>query len=59
MFTCRVRPGFREEQGETDYRDKGDSKDRPVQWDLQERMETKAILDHREKRVLRVQGVKR
>lgn len=59
MFTCRARPGFREEQGETDYRDKGDSQDRLVQWDLQERTETKAILDHREKRVLRVQGVKR
>jgi hypothetical protein len=59
MFTCRARPDFREELGETDYQDKGDSQDRLVQWDLQERMETKATLDHREKRVLRVQGVKR
>ena len=59
VFTCRARPGFREEQGETDYRDKGDSQDRLVQWDLQERTETKAILDHQEKRVLRVPGVKR
>jgi len=59
MFTCRARPGFREELGETDYRDKGDSQDRQVQWDLQERTATRAILDHQEKRVLRVQGVKR
>jgi hypothetical protein len=59
MFTRRARPGFREEQGETDYRDKGDSQDRLVHWDLQERTETKAILDHQEKRVLRVPGVKR
>jgi hypothetical protein len=56
---CRVRPDFREGQGVMDCQDSGDSRDHQVQWDLQERMETKATLDLRERKASRVQGEKR
>jgi hypothetical protein len=59
LFVCRVRPDFREGQGVTDCRDSGDSQDRQVQWDLQERMETKATLDLQERKASRVRGEKR
>jgi hypothetical protein len=42
-----------------DCRDSGDSQDRQAQWDLQERMETKATLDLRERKASRVQEEKR
>jgi hypothetical protein len=56
---CRERPDFREGQGVTDCRDSGDSRDRQVPWDLLERMETKEILDLRERKASRVRGAKR
>jgi hypothetical protein len=56
---CRVRLDFREGQGVMDCQGSGDSQDRQVQWDLQERMETKATLDLRERKASRVQGEKR
>lgn len=54
-----VRLDFREGQGVMDCRDSGDSQDHQVQWDLQERMETKVTLDLRERKASRVQGEKR
>jgi hypothetical protein len=59
LFVCRARPDFREGQDVTDCRDNGDFQGRQVQWDLQERMETKVTLDLREKKASRVQGEKR
>jgi hypothetical protein len=54
----RARPGFREGLDATDFRDRGDFQDRQVQWDLQEKTETKVTLDLQERKASRVQEEK-